>query len=143
VSVIGDALFPVALAFAVLDELNGTPGQLGLVLAAQTLPLAVLILAAGVWADRLNRRNVMIVSDLGRAAVQGVLATLLITDTARLWHVIALGALYGVFDAGLQPAAGGLVPQIVGGEQLQRANALLGLARAPVCPRARAGHRRP
>jgi hypothetical protein len=37
------------------------------VLAAQTLPLAVLILAAGVWADRLNRRNVMIVSDLGRA----------------------------------------------------------------------------
>ena len=68
---VGDALFPVALAFAVLDELNGTPAQLGLVLAAQTLPLAVLILAAGVWADRLNRRNVMVVSDLGRAARPG------------------------------------------------------------------------
>jgi MFS family permease len=68
VSVIGDALFPVALAFAVLDDLHGTPGQLGLVLAAETLPLAVLILAAGVWADRLNRRNVMIVCDLGRAS---------------------------------------------------------------------------
>ena len=70
VSVIGDALFPVALAFAILDELHGTPAQLGLVLAAETLPLAVLILAAGVWADRVNRRNVMIVSDLGRGALQ-------------------------------------------------------------------------
>jgi predicted MFS family arabinose efflux permease len=129
VSVVGDALFPVALAFAVLDELHGTPAQLGLVLAAQTLPLAVLILAAGVWADRLNRRNVMIVSDLGRAAVQATLAALLITDTAEVWHVIALGALYGVFDAGFQPAAGGLVPQVAGREHLQRANGLLGLAR--------------
>jgi MFS family permease len=129
VSVIGDALFPVALAFAVLDELDGTAGQLGIVLAAQTLPLAVLILAAGVWADRLNRRNVMIVSDLGRGAVQATLATLLLTDAAELWHVVALAGLYGVFDAGFQPAAGGLVPQIAGREHLQEANALLGLAR--------------
>jgi hypothetical protein len=37
--VTGVALFPFALAFAVLDELHGTPGQLGLVLAAETLPL--------------------------------------------------------------------------------------------------------
>ena len=39
ISVIGDALFPVALAFAVL-ELVGSPSSLGLVLAAQALPLA-------------------------------------------------------------------------------------------------------
>src|SRR3954454_16855949 len=38
VSVVGDALFPVALAFAVLDEPDGTPVQLGIVLAAQTVP---------------------------------------------------------------------------------------------------------
>ena len=129
VSVIGDALFPVALAFAILDDLHGTPAQLGLVLAAETLPLAVLILAAGVWADRVNRRNVMIVSDLGRAAIQATLATLLLTDAAHLWHVIVLAMLYGVFDAGFQPAAGGLVPQTAGADHLQRANALLGLAR--------------
>jgi MFS family permease len=129
VSVIGDALLPVALAFAVLDELDGSPGQLGLVLAAETLPLALLILPAGVWADRLNRRNVMIVSDLGRAAVQTTLATLLLTDAAHLWHVVVLAAVYGVFDAFFQPAAGGLVPQIAGRERLQEANAVLGLAR--------------
>jgi len=129
VSVVGDALFPVALAFAVLDELDGTPAQLGVVLAAQTVPMAVLILAAGVWADRLNRRNVMIASDLGRAVVQATLAALLLTDAAQLWHVIALVAVYGVFEAGFAPAVGGLVPQVAGLEHLQRANALMGLAR--------------
>ena len=55
VSVLGDALFPVALAFAVLDELDGSPGQLGLVLAAQLAPMTLLVLVAGVWADRLSR----------------------------------------------------------------------------------------
>jgi MFS family permease len=128
VSVVGDALFPVALAFAVLDELNGSPAQLGLVLAAQTLPLAILILAAGVWADRLNRRNVMVVSDLGRAGVQAALAALLLTDTAELWHVVVLVAIYGAFEAGFRPAAGGLIPQVAGREHLQQANALMGIA---------------
>ena len=129
VSVVGDALFPVALAFAVLDDLDGTPAQLGIVLAAQTVPMAVLILASGVWADRLNRRNVMIISDLGRAAVQATLAILLISGTAELWQMIVLVAIYGTFEAGFAPAAGGLVPDVAGREHLQQANAMLGLAR--------------
>jgi MFS family permease len=129
VSVIGDALFPVALAFAVLDDLEGTPAQLGLVLAAETLPLAILILAAGVWADRVNRRNLMIASDLGRCAVQATLATLLLTGSAELWHVIALVIVYGICDAGFQPAAGGLIPHVATQEHLQQANALMGMAR--------------
>ena len=129
VSVVGDALFPVALAFAVLDDLDGTPAQLGIVLAAQTVPMAVLILASGVWADRLNRRNVMIISDLGRATVQATLAILLINGTAELWHMIVLVAIYGTFEAGFAPAAGGLVPEVAGREHLQQANAMLGLAR--------------
>ena len=128
VSVVGDALFPVALAFAVLDELDGTPGQLGLVLAAQALPLAVLILAAGVWADRLPRQRIMLVSDLGRAAVQAVVAALLLSGSAELWHLVVLVAFYGAFEAGFVPAAGGLVPQVVGSEHLQQANAMMGLA---------------
>src|SRR5215210_5997852 len=90
VSFVGDALFPVALAFAVLDELDGTPGELGLVLAAQALPLAVLVLAAGVWADRLPRRGLMLVSDTGRMVVQAALAALLLSGAAELWMLVGL-----------------------------------------------------
>jgi hypothetical protein len=127
VSVIGDALFPVALAFAVLD-LGGTPAQLGLVLAAQGVPLAVLILFAGVWADRLPRQWIMLASDVGRAVAQALVAALLLSGRAEIWHLAALSALYGVFEAGFRPAAGGLIPQLVRSEHLQQANALMGLA---------------
>jgi Major Facilitator Superfamily len=127
VSVIGDALFPVALAFAVLD-LGGSPGQLGLVLAAQGLPLAVLILFAGVWADRLPRQWIMFVSDVGRGLAQAVTAYLLLTHRAEIWHLALLSAVYGVFEAGFRPAAGGLIPQLVEAEHLQQANALIGLS---------------
>jgi MFS family permease len=127
VSVVGDALFPVALVFAVLD-LGGSPGQLGLVLAAQGLPMAGLILAAGVWADRLPRQTIMLASDVGRGLAQAVTAWLLLSGRAEIWHLAVLSAVYGIFEAGFRPAAGGLIPQIVESEHLQQANALMGLA---------------
>ncbi len=52
VSAAGDRLVPVALAFGVL-ELTGSVTDLGLVLAATELPNVLLVLLAGVWADRL------------------------------------------------------------------------------------------
>src|SRR5215217_5724961 len=128
VSFAGDALFPVALAFAILDDLDGTPAQLGLVLAAQALPLALLVLAAGVWADRLPRQRLMLVSDFGRMAVQAIMAVLLLSSAAELWMLVALVAAYGTFEAFFRPAAGGLIPQVAGPEHLQQANALMGLA---------------
>ena len=128
VSVIGDSLFPIALAFAVLDGLDGSAAELGLVLAVQVVPMTFLVLVAGVWADRMSRRRLMLVSDLGRAAVQAVLAVLLLTDSAQLWHLLVLCAAYGALEAFFRPAAGGLTPSLVPADELQQANALVGLA---------------
>ena len=55
VSLLGDGMVGVALAFAVL-ELTGSASDLGIVLAARTIPLVLFLLAGGVWADRLPRR---------------------------------------------------------------------------------------
>ncbi len=128
VSVLGDALLPLALAFAVLDGLHGSPAQLGLVLGAQVLPMTLLVLVAGVWADRMSRRRLMLVSDLGRAATQTTLAVLLLSGHAQLWHLVALSLLYGSFEAFFRPAAGGLTPALVPPGELQQANSLYGLA---------------
>jgi MFS family permease len=128
VSVIGDALLPVALAFAVLDGLDGSAAQLGVVLAAQVVPMTFLVLPAGVWADRMSRRRLMLVSDLGRALVQAVTALLLLLDSAELWQLIVLSAAYGALEAFFRPAAGGLTPALVPADELQQANALVGLA---------------
>lgn len=127
ISVIGDGLTPVAITFAVLD-LTGSGTDLGIVLAAQTLPLAALALVGGVWADRLRREWVMMASDLVRAAVQATIAFLLLSGYASVWSLVVLCAAYGSAEAFFRPAAGGLMPQIVETARLQEANALMGMA---------------
>jgi MFS family permease len=129
ISVIGDALFPVALAFAVL-ELNGSPSSLGLVLAAQALPLALFALVGGVVGDRLSRQKLMLASDLARAAIQAVAAALLIAGVAEIWHLAVTAALYGAAEAFFRPAAGGLVPRLVPAEHLLQANSLIAMSQS-------------
>ncbi|HET8820834.1 MAG TPA: MFS transporter, partial [Thermoleophilaceae bacterium] len=63
ISVLGDRMVAVALAFAVL-ELGGSASEVGLVLAASWTPLVLTVLAGGVVADRTSRRAVMVAADL-------------------------------------------------------------------------------
>ena len=118
---------PVALAFAVLG-LGGSATDLGLVVAAGTVPLALLLLVGGVWADRLDRRRVMLVCDAVRAVVQGLLAALLIGGVAQIWHLAVLAAVSGAAQAFFEPAMTGMVPQVVSAPRLGQANALVGLS---------------
>ena len=60
-SVLGDRVTAVVLPFAVL-AVGGGVGEVALVSAAQFLPFAVLALPAGVWADRHDRKRVLITS---------------------------------------------------------------------------------
>jgi len=129
VSLIGDALFVVALSFAVLEE-TGSESGLGIVLAAGSLPLVAFLLVGGVWADRLSRRRVMLVADLARMLVQGVLAALVLTGSASLGAFIVLYGLYGVGMAFFSPASTGLVPETLPDHELPRANGLLGTTRS-------------
>ena len=89
VSVLGDGIFPIALAFAVLD-LGGSPTALGIVLVAGILPQTFFVLIGGVWADRLPRRTIMLSSDLARALIQAATAVLLLTGEARIWQLVVL-----------------------------------------------------
>jgi N-carbamoyl-L-amino-acid hydrolase len=126
-SALGDRIAPVALAFAVLD-LTGSAAALGVVLAAQTLPLAAFVLVGGVWADRLPRRLVLLASDGVRLVAQGLTALLLVTGTARLWQLVVLQAAYGAAEAFFRPAMHAVIPEVVTAARLQQANALTGLS---------------
>ena len=127
VSLLGTAVAPVALAFAVLD-LTGSATDLGYVLAAGWLPQIVFILIGGVLGDRLPRNLVMVGANLLSAAAQGATAALLLAGVAAPWHLAALAAVRGTATALFFPAAQAVVPEIVEAELLQPANALLRLA---------------
>lgn len=127
ISVAGSAIAPIAIAFAVL-ELTDSLAALGLVLAARMVPLIVFLLLGGVWSDRLPRHFVMVGSNVLSGLAQGVTALLLLTDVAKLWHLIALQLLAGASAAFFFPASAGIVPQTVPRVLLQPANALLRLS---------------
>jgi predicted MFS family arabinose efflux permease len=126
-SLVGSAMVPVALTFAVLNQGDGTDA-VGYVLGAETVPLVALLLVGGVVADRIPRRVAMIGADLIRFTSEAVLAVLLLTGSAPLWTVLVLAAVLGVGQAFFNPAMTGLMPEMVSAERLQPANALRGVA---------------
>jgi MFS family permease len=126
-SFFGSSIAPVAIAFAVLD-LTGSATDLGIVLAARMIPQLVFLLIGGVWADRLPRHLVMVVSDLVTGGAQAVTAALLLTGNAEIWHLVVLQAVGATGFAFFFPASTGLVPQTVEPDLLQQANATLRMA---------------
>jgi MFS family permease len=126
-SVLGDRVTMVALPFAVLAS-GGDVGGVALVSAAQFLPFVLLALPAGVWADRWDRKWILVGSDLVRLVCQLIAATLLLTGRAEVVHLAVIAAAYGAADAFFAPAFSGLLPTTVSAANIQPANALRGLS---------------
>jgi MFS family permease len=120
-STVGDRIVFVALALYVTDI--GSATDVGIVLAASTVPLVGFLLIGGVWADRLARNRLMIATDLVRFALHATLATLIFTGAVEIWHIVVIEALFGTAEAFFRPAYTGLVPQTVPEEMIQDAKA--------------------
>ncbi|MGH3401088.1 MAG: MFS transporter [Streptosporangiaceae bacterium] len=127
VSLVGAAMVPVALTFGVLER-GGSAGEVGEVLAAETVPLLVLLLFGGVIADRFSRRTTMVSADAVRFVSEGLLAGLVLSGSPPLWVYIVLAGVLGAGQAFFSPALTGLMPQLVSAGRLQQANALRGMA---------------
>lgn len=125
-SQIGSSMAPVAIVFAVLA--HGTASDVGYVLAAQTVPLVVLLLVGGVVGDRVNRRTLMLQSDVLRTVAELVLGLWVILGAPPLWGFMTLGALMGIGQAFFSPALTGIVPQMLSDNALQQGNALNGIS---------------
>lgn len=123
---LGNAVAPVALAFAVLD-LTGSATDVGLVVAARSLTNVLLLVFGGVIADRLPRAVVLVGSSLAAAATQGLVAALILSGEATVPLLAVLSAANGAVAALAFPASAALTPQTVSRAFLQPANALLRL----------------
>ena len=118
--VLGASAFPIALAVTVLDA-GGTATTLGLILGARILSGVVFAPFAGVWADRLPRRNVMIGADLFRSAL---VVSMIFFSAPSMPHILLGLAVFlmGVGDAFGAAAAGAIIPSLVPDEKLPAAN---------------------
>jgi MFS transporter, DHA3 family, macrolide efflux protein len=79
---------------------------------------------SGVWADRYNRKLLIMLSDTMIAAVTLILAILFIAGYRELWLLFVICAIRGLGSAVQMPAVGAFIPQIVPAEKLMRVNGI-------------------
>jgi len=123
ISLLGDGLFLVALAWQVY-ALSNAPTALASVGIAMTIPTIVCLLLGGAVSDRYDRRLVMLCADAVRAVGLGVLAALSVSGSLRLWELMAVAVVYGAATAFFDPASDALVPELLPAEDLAQANSL-------------------
>ncbi|HEY3229051.1 MAG TPA: MFS transporter [Roseiflexaceae bacterium] len=123
VSQLGDWFDSIAL-FALVLRLTGSGQAVGALMVAQFVPAAVAGLFAGVVVDRLPRKLVMIVSNLGSAAL--VLLFLLVRDGSQIWIIYIVTILKMALVAFFDPARTAITPNVTSREELIAANAISG-----------------
>lgn len=128
VSLVGDGIFLVAIAWHVYD-LTHSPASLAIVGVAQTVPIVLLLLAAGVLADRMDRRYLMIAGDLLRFAAVGAMALMAFNGTLTVPKIVMLAVVVGTGQALYMPSFSSIVPVVVPEDLLVEASSLSELIR--------------
>ena len=95
-------------------EMTDSPFQVTAVQGISMIPMAILPPIGGVIADRLDRRIILIASDVANLLFLLVMTFLLFTERIEVWHIFALALLNGVSFSFTMPTRAAMVPDVVG-----------------------------
>ena len=123
VSLAGTWVQTVAQQWLVL-KLTGSAFKLGLITTVQFTPLLFLALVGGAIADRVAKRNLLLITQVVSGALALLLGVLVQTGQVRYWHVVVLAGTLGVANAFYVPARQAFVPELVDQDALMNAVAL-------------------
>jgi DHA3 family tetracycline resistance protein-like MFS transporter len=128
ISLLGDGIFLVAIAWQVYDLWN-VPTALSIVGAIETAPLVLLVAIGGVVTDRVERRWVLAGSAVVRGACVAAIGVLGALGVLELWQIFVVTVFYGAGMAFQGPASGAIIPDLVPDEMLVPANSLAQVVR--------------
>jgi MFS family permease len=117
----------LALAWWVLEK-TGSAIAMGTVLIFSMLPTLLFILIGGMVVDQVDRKKLMLFSDVLRGLAVAVVAWLAYARLLEVWHIYLLSILFGLVDAFFQPAYSALVPEVVQAVDLPSANSLTSMS---------------
>lgn len=123
VSLTGTWMQSVAQGWLVL-RLTDSPALLGLVAAAASAPVLLLSLGAGALVDRVEKRRLLLTTQVTAMALAVILAGLTIFGLVQVWHIFVLAFLLGAVNAFDAPARQSFTVEMVGREDLLNAIAL-------------------
>src|SRR5688572_8936802 len=123
ISILGWQAQTVAQGYLVYD-MTGSALNLGIVSGSQAVSSAIFSILGGVIADRVERRRLLIVTQLGGFGCSAALATLIALDSIQVWQIAVIAFVFGCFQAFDQPTRSALVPQLIDRADLMNAVAL-------------------
>ncbi|MEV3985335.1 MFS transporter [Nonomuraea sp. NPDC049758] len=123
-SALGDRASMIIVPFCLL-AVGVSAGGVAAVLGARAVGYALMVLYGGTLGDRLDRRHLMIASDLVRFGTQSALVVLVLSNGQGVAVFLVLQFVYGLAEGLFRPAASGVIPALVPDARLERANGLL------------------
>ncbi len=123
-SLLGDQFTLIATPWLVL-QLTRDPLALGMVLALEGIPRAVFMLFGGAITDHLSPRLVMLIANITRFFLTGMMALLVFSGAAQIWMIYVFGLLFGIAAGFAIPAENSIVPGLVEEQDLQAGNSLM------------------
>src|SRR5438105_11611746 len=130
ISRFGSEISQLAIPLAAALVLDASPAQMGLLSAFEFAPFLLLSLFAGVWVDRVRRRPVLIVADIGRAVILGSIPVAAVLGVLRIEQLYVVGLLTGVLTVFFDVAYQAYLPVLVSREHLVEGNSKLEVSRS-------------
>jgi hypothetical protein len=121
VSLVGTQITLLGLPLAAVLVANATPEQMGILVAAENLPILLLILFIGVWVDRVRRRPLLIAADLLRAAIIGSVPVMAVLGQLRIEFLYVVALCMGALTICADTATPAYIPAVVDDEELASA----------------------
>jgi len=128
VSNVGSSMHTLAVMWYVL-EVTGSTAKTGTSLVFTVLPFILLSPITGSLADRLDRKKIIVISDLTNGILVGIISLLLFTHNMELWMLYTLSALMSATNAFFSPAISAAIPSIIEKKDYVKANSLSQITR--------------
>ena len=130
VSQVGSQVTALALPFVAIVTLDVSAFEVALLGVVEFAPFILVSLPAGVWVDRLRRRPILIVGDLGRAALLATIPIAYAADLLTIWQLYVVGFVFGVLTVFFDVAYQSYLPSLVARNQLVEGNSKLEISRS-------------
>jgi MFS family permease len=130
VSTLGSEVTFLALPLVAILVLKATPVEVAILGAMPFVAFAIFGLPAGVWVDRLPRKRVMVVGDLGRAAILVFVPIAAVTGALAMWQLDVINFAAGVLTVFFEIAYQSILPELVERDRLAEGNSRLEVSRS-------------
>jgi MFS family permease len=125
VSLFGTQVTQIAIPFIAAVLLGASPGEVGLLVTVDFLPFLLFTLPAGVWVDRLSRKRILVVADIGRAIMLVSIPIAYVLGVLTIWQLYVVGFVNGIFTVFFDVADQSYLPTVLEREELVDGNSKL------------------